>query len=109
MRTWSFGFEERQRRPHRLIKEDSSSSPHSLKNPVRNKKCIIGNGVVLDPGVLIQEIGEIKKRGYLKDDTQLMISEEAHLILPYHKKIDMAREKIFKIGTTGGDRPRVRR
>jgi adenylosuccinate synthase len=67
----------------------------------KNKKCIIGNGVVLDPGVLIDEIDEIKKRGYFKNDSQLMISEETHLILPYHRRIDTAREKIFKIGTTG--------
>jgi adenylosuccinate synthase len=65
------------------------------------KKCIIGNGVVLDPEVLIEEIREVKKRGHFKDDSQLMISEETHLILPYHRKIDIARERIFKIGTTG--------
>ena len=67
----------------------------------KNKKCIIGNGVVLDPAVLLEEIVEIKRRGYFKDDSQLMISEETHLILPYHRKIDMARERVFKIGTTG--------
>jgi len=67
----------------------------------RNKKCMIGSGVVLDPAVLIEEIDEIKGRGYFKDDSQLMISEETHLILPYHRKIDVAREKTFKIGTTG--------
>jgi len=67
----------------------------------RNKKCMIGNGVVLDPAVLIEEIDEIKERGYFKNDSQLMISEETHLILPYHQRIDAAREKIFKIGTTG--------
>jgi len=66
-----------------------------------DKKCIIGNGVVVDPAVLIEEIEEVKKRGYLGDDSQLMISEQAHLILPYHRKIDVARERIFKIGTTG--------
>jgi adenylosuccinate synthase len=66
-----------------------------------NKKCIIGNGVVLDPAVLIEEIAEVKRKGYFKDDSQLMISEETHLILPYHRKIDVARERIFKIGTTG--------
>lgn len=66
-----------------------------------NKKCIIGNGVVLDPEVLIGEIDELKKRGYFSNDSQLMISEETHLILPYHRKIDIARERIFKIGTTG--------
>jgi adenylosuccinate synthase len=67
----------------------------------KNKKCIIGNGVVLDPAVLLEEIDAIKKRGYLKDDSQLMISEETHLILPYHRRVDVAREKTFKIGTTG--------
>jgi adenylosuccinate synthase len=67
----------------------------------KNKKCIIGSGVVLDPPVLIEEIDEIKRRGYFKTDSQLMISEEAHLILPYHRRIDVAREKTFKIGTTG--------
>jgi len=67
----------------------------------QEKQCIIGNGVVLDPAVLIGEITELKKRGYLKDDSQLMISEQTHLILPYHRKIDVARERIFKIGTTG--------
>jgi adenylosuccinate synthase len=67
----------------------------------QDKKCMIGNGVVLDPAVLIEEILEIRRRGYFKDDSQLMISEETHLILPYHRKIDVARERIFKIGTTG--------
>ncbi len=67
----------------------------------KNKKCIIGNGVVLDPAVLIEEITELKRRGYFRDDSQLMVSEETHLIFPYHRKIDVAREKGLKIGTTG--------
>ncbi|MBM4340321.1 MAG: adenylosuccinate synthase [Deltaproteobacteria bacterium] len=66
-----------------------------------NKKCMIGSGVVVDPAVLIEEMAELKKRGYLKDDSQLMVSEEAHLILPYHRRIDIARDRVFKIGTTG--------
>jgi adenylosuccinate synthase len=66
-----------------------------------DKKCIIGNGVVIDPGTLLEEISGLKKRDYLKDDSQLMISEDAHLILPYHRRIDVARERVFKIGTTG--------
>ncbi len=65
------------------------------------KKCLIGSGVVVDPAVLIEEVTELKKKGYLKDDSQLMVSEEAHLILPYHRKIDIARDRVFKIGTTG--------
>jgi adenylosuccinate synthase len=66
-----------------------------------DKKCIIGSGVVIDPGALIDEITGLKKRGYLGVDSQLMISEEAHVILPYHRRIDVARERVFKIGTTG--------
>jgi adenylosuccinate synthase len=66
-----------------------------------NKKCVIGSGVVVDPAVLIEEVTGLKKRGYLKDDSQLMVSEEAHLILPYHRRVDIARERVFKIGTTG--------
>jgi len=68
------------------------------------KKCLIGNGVVLDPQVLLQEIDELKKRGYFKNDDQLLISEDAHLIMPYHRRIDVARERLKgegKIGTTG--------
>lgn len=66
-----------------------------------NKQCMIGSGVVVDPAVLIEEVNELKKRGHLKDDSQLMVSEEAHLILPYHRRIDIARDRVFKIGTTG--------
>jgi len=68
------------------------------------KKCVIGNGVVLDPGVLIGEIDELRKRGYFPHDSQLLISEETHLIMPYHKRLGVAREKAQgknKIGTTG--------
>ena len=66
-----------------------------------DKTCVIGSGVVIDPAVLIEEMTELKKRGYLRDDSQLMVSEEAHLILPYHRRIDIAKDRVFKIGTTG--------
>jgi adenylosuccinate synthase len=67
------------------------------------KRCIIGNGVVVDPQVLIEEIDSLKKKGYLQDDSQFLLSEEAHVIFPYHKMIDTGRERIRsgKIGTTG--------
>ena len=70
----------------------------------RDKTCVIGNGVVVDPQVLLQEIDELRKRGHFLDDRQLMISEDAHLIMPYHRRIDVARERMKgegKIGTTG--------
>ncbi|MCH7569032.1 MAG: adenylosuccinate synthase [Deltaproteobacteria bacterium] len=69
-----------------------------------DKVCVIGNGVVVDPEVLLGEIGSLKEKGHLLDDSLLRISEEAHLIMPYHKAIDRARERLRgkgKIGTTG--------
>jgi adenylosuccinate synthase len=67
------------------------------------KYCVIGNGVVLDPAVLEQEVRELKERGYMKDDKRLLISGLTHLIMPYHKTLDSLRESgaIKKIGTTG--------
>lgn len=70
----------------------------------RDKICVIGNGVVVDPQVLLQEIDELRKRGHFLDDRQFLISEDAHLIMPYHRRIDVARERMKgegKIGTTG--------
>jgi len=70
----------------------------------RDKTCVIGNGVVVDPQVLLQEIDDLRKRGHFLDDRQLLISEDAHLIMPYHRRIDVARERMKgegKIGTTG--------
>ncbi len=69
-----------------------------------DKLCVIGNGVVVDPEVLIDEIGALKAQGHLASDDQLRISEQAHVIMPYHKLIDQARERLRgegMIGTTG--------
>jgi adenylosuccinate synthase len=69
-----------------------------------DKLCVIGNGVVVDPEILIEEIQALKARGHLVDDKQLRISEQAHVIMPYHKLIDQARERLRgegMIGTTG--------
>ncbi|MBN1283485.1 MAG: adenylosuccinate synthase [Proteobacteria bacterium] len=66
--------------------------------------CIIGNGVVLDPKVLIDEIDGLQQQGYLKDKSRLAVSQSAHLVLPYHKVIDQLREESLggaRIGTTG--------
>jgi adenylosuccinate synthase len=68
------------------------------------KRCIIGNGVVLDPEVFIREITKLKESGRIKDDSCLLLSESLHIIMPYHKLIDIAREAKSgdkKIGTTG--------
>jgi adenylosuccinate synthase len=88
---------------HTVFIKDQKFVFHLMPSGVlyEGKTCVIGSGVVVDPAVLIAEITELKKRGYLRDDSQLMISEEAHLILPYHRRIDVAKDRVSKIGTTG--------
>ncbi|PKL41760.1 MAG: adenylosuccinate synthase [Candidatus Riflebacteria bacterium HGW-Riflebacteria-2] len=69
-----------------------------------NKTCIIGNGVVFDPFVFLQEMEELQKGNLLQSNTRIYISERAHLIMPYHRSLDQAREAKTsgkKIGTTG--------
>jgi len=69
----------------------------------KNKISIIGNGVVVDPWALIDEIKEIKSKGIKVDEKNLILSESANLILPFHKEMDEIREDAAgkaKIGTT---------
>jgi adenylosuccinate synthase len=67
-----------------------------------NKRCVIGNGVVIDPVTLVQELDGLKESGI---DVPLYISERAHVILPYHRLLDQLEEQRrdsgSKIGTTG--------
>jgi adenylosuccinate synthase len=65
--------------------------------------CIVGNGVVVDPGALIEEMARLQAKG-VKIGKNLAISERAHLIMPYHKAIEKAAEQSKgsrRIGTTG--------
>lgn len=67
----------------------------------RNKRCVIGNGVVVDPAVLITEIERMVEKGI--DPSGLRISNRAHVIMPYHRLLDAVEEEYrgdFKIGTT---------
>ncbi len=69
----------------------------------KNKISIIGNGVVVDPWALIEEIEEIKNKGVEINEENLLVSESATLILPVHSELDALREdnsKNEKIGTT---------
>jgi adenylosuccinate synthase len=92
---------------HTLVVGDEKFVFHLIPSGILHpgKKCIIGSGVVIDPGVLCEEIDALQKRGYFQDESQLLISETAHLIMPYHKAIDVARERLKsgnkRIGTTG--------
>src|ERR1700687_3742544 len=64
--------------------------------------CVIGNGVVVDPGALFAEIDELARNG-ITVGSRLVISDKAHLILPYHRDLDLlaeARRGDRKIGTT---------
>ena len=68
------------------------------------KVCVIGNGVVVNPEVLVEEMDTLQQQGCLSDPQLLKISEIAHIITPYHKAIDLARERLRgegRIGTTG--------
>ncbi|MGW5051144.1 adenylosuccinate synthase [Actinokineospora sp. NPDC004072] len=64
--------------------------------------CVIGNGVVVDPAVLLRELAGLEERGV--DTSRLLVSADAHLIMPYHVAIDKVTERYLgkaKIGTTG--------
>ena len=69
----------------------------------QNKISVIGNGVVIDPWALLDEIEEIKLKGINVDENNLIISEAATLILPFHKEMDEIREDAAgnsRLGTT---------
>ena len=69
----------------------------------KNKISIIGNGVVVDPWALLDEISEIKSKGVEVNEKNFIISDSANLILPFHSELDTIREDIAgkeKIGTT---------
>lgn len=91
---------------HTLVVGNEKVVLHLIPSGIlhEGKRCIIGNGVVLDPEVFIREISKLKESGRISDDSCLLLSESLHLIMPYHKRIDIAREAKSgdkKIGTTG--------
>jgi len=90
---------------HTLVVREEKHVFHLIPSGILHpgKKCVITNGVVIDPKVLLSEIDKLKSRDYLKDDAQLKVSELAHIILPYHIVLDRAQEERLgsrKIGTT---------
>jgi len=72
--------------------------PSGILHPTT--RCAIGNGVVLDPETLVAEMEELERRG-IAVGGRLLVSDRAHIVLPYHKLIDRASERKQKIGTTG--------
>ncbi len=76
--------------------------PSGILHP--GTQCCIGNGVVLDPQVLLMEVDRLEERGLVLGPENLRISERTQVIMPYHQRIDLAREEkqgAGKIGTTG--------
>ncbi|MFO8083657.1 MAG: adenylosuccinate synthase [Desulfobacterales bacterium] len=90
---------------HTMVVNGEQFISHLVPSGIlQGKTCFIGNGVVVDPEVLLNEIETLKGKAIAISPENLMISERAHVIMPYHKQIDHAREKMKgdkKIGTTG--------
>jgi adenylosuccinate synthase len=89
---------------HTVVIGDQKYALHLLPSGILTPNCIpvIGNGVVIDPAVLLEEIAGLHERGV--DTSNLKISTNAHLITPYHRTIDKVSERFLgksKIGTTG--------
>ncbi len=90
---------------HTMVVKGEQFISHLVPSGIlQNKTCIIGNGMVIDPSVLLEEIDYLISKGISVGPDNLKISEKAHIIMPYHKHVDSAREKTKgdkKIGTTG--------
>jgi adenylosuccinate synthase len=91
---------------HTLVVNGKKHIFHLIPSGIlhQDKKCMIGNGVVLDPGVLIQEMDRLEEAGLRVTPDNLLISLYTHVIMPYHRVLDLAREKSkgrSAIGTTG--------
>jgi adenylosuccinate synthase len=90
---------------HTVVINDEKYVLHLIPSGIlhKNTVCMIGNGVVVEPAALLEEINGLRKRG-IKVSDNLLISRNAHLIMPYHLALDRASEKAKGrncIGTTG--------
>tara|TARA_B100000945_G_scaffold63320_1_gene47305 strand:+ start:931 stop:2223 length:1293 start_codon:yes stop_codon:yes gene_type:complete len=90
---------------HTLVVDGTTYKLRLLPSGIvrKNKVSVIGNGVVVDPWALLDEIKEIKSKGISVDEKNLILSESANLIMPFHKEMDEIREDAAgkrKIGTT---------
>jgi adenylosuccinate synthase len=88
---------------HTLVVGDKKVVLHLIPSGILHpgKLCVIGSGVVLDPETLLEEISALIKKGYEVSPDSVAISDRAHVIMPYHRIIDTARDCTQGIGTTG--------
>ena len=89
---------------HTVVIGDERYALHLLPSGILTPTCtpVIGNGVVIDPGVLFKELAGLDERGI--DTSRLRVSADAHIITPYHIELDKLTERFLgkqKIGTTG--------
>jgi len=89
---------------HTVVKGDKKFIFHLVPSGILHlgKKCFIGSGVVVDPESLLQEIGDLRRKG-IEIDGNLFIDYKAHVVLPYHRTLDRIKEERrgkSKIGTT---------
>ncbi|MEJ0089806.1 MAG: adenylosuccinate synthase [Limisphaerales bacterium] len=90
---------------HTVIVNGRKTVLHLIPSGIlrKNKLCVIGNGVVLDPLGLVSEMKGLKKNGIEVSPKNFVLSETAHVVFPYHRELDAQREVIKgenKIGTT---------
>lgn len=90
---------------HTIVDGDKKYVLHLIPSGIlrKAKVCVIGNGVVIDPVALVGEIQGLRARGIKVDGKNLLISDSAHLVMPYHRSLDERREELKgknKIGTT---------
>lgn len=90
---------------HTMVVDGKQFISHLVPSGIlQGKTCFIGNGLVVDPEVLLEEIDYLASKGVDVSPDKLKVSEKAHLIMPYHQAVDHARERMKgdkKIGTTG--------
>ena len=90
---------------HTMVVDGEQFISHLVPSGIlQGKICLIGNGVVVDPAVLIEEMDYLDGKGIDVGAGRIKVSERAHLIMPYHQAVDLARENQKgdkKIGTTG--------
>jgi len=90
---------------HTMVVDGEQFISHLIPSGILQKKiCIVGNGMVVDLTVLVEELENLTSKGIDVGPDMLKISEKAHIIMPYHQQIDLGREKMKgdkKIGTTG--------
>src|SRR5882672_6156831 len=92
---------------HTLVVDGKKYVTHLIPSGILRPglTCVLGEGMVVDPAVLLEEIRTFRGHGFLAADSDLVVAERAHLTMPYHKEIDRLREDgpagpKVKIGTT---------